>query len=132
MAKGQRGRHADVAANDRLHGDCFVRADGGGAECIEEELVVLRAGGVIATKRRRDVGRHGLGRQPARFTSRLLAADAIGHEEHRRQPLTAQRQAFYVGETCSVHLHLRIHRADEKMILIFGTDLPGMRDAEEV
>ena len=61
-----------------------------------------------------------------------MTADAVGYEEDCRQPLTAQRQTLHVSETRPVHVHFGVHRADEKMILVLGANLPRMRNAEEI
>jgi hypothetical protein len=109
-----------------------MRVHGGGPQRVEEKLVVGRAGGVIAAQRRRDVRRDRLGSDATRLASRRLASNSIGNEHHRCQPLSAQGQALDGGEARAVDVDLRIHRADEEVILILGADLSRMRDAEEV
>src|SRR5262249_39108312 len=102
------------------------------AERFGELMLARRADRVVIAKRVRHVLRDGFRRDPARPAARGASAHAIGHEHDRRKPLPAQRQPVGFREAGTVNDHLRLHGAEEELILILLADAARMREAEQI
>ena len=94
---------------------CF---NGGLAERSRELVLPGRPRRVPALHGRGEVLRDGNGGESAGFTAIGAPADSIGDQHDGGDPLSAQRDGRGVGETGAMHHNLRVHSAQQKLILI--------------
>ena len=95
-------------------------------------MLAGRADGVIAAHRRGEVlGDRDRGKA-TRFAAVHAPADTVGHQHDRRETLTAERHVLDIGEAGRSHDHLRVHRAEQEVILIAGAHVPLMRNPEKI
>jgi hypothetical protein len=102
------------------------------AQGVEELVLVRAARRVVAAERRRHIPRDGLGGDPAGVRAGRGSSHPVRNEQDGRHALAAEGQFFRHRQARAVNHRLRVHRAEEKMILIFGTDVSRMRHAEQV
>jgi hypothetical protein len=79
-----------------------------------------------------DVLGDGLERQPARLLSLGPAADAVGHHHQEGEPFGLCRQAVDFRQAGQADHHQLLQRTDEKVVLVFGANLPGMGDSVHI
>src|SRR5439155_8035088 len=103
-----------------------------GAQRLEKRGVVRGARRVVAAHRRRDIPHDRFRGHAAGFLAARRTADAVGDEEQCGETLAEQRQALDVRQARGMDDGVRMHGAEEKVVLILLPYFARMREPEHI
>src|SRR6266498_5256746 len=87
---------------------------------------------MIGAESRSDVARDSLGCDACGIAARIGTPDPVSHDENRRESGASQGKRLRIRQTRAVNHHLRVNGADKEMILVFGTHVTAVRNAEQI